>query len=528
MNCYFHNDRPAVNACIKCGVGLCHTCMTEAPYSLDGRPVCLNCSMSIAEKELKDACKARGWSIVKCVFSGIFLGIALAAYSSGAGLENVWIIAGISGLPAAFKATRRSKEQKIMDEIHDRYTNDIIDLTFGWVMRLIIKLALIIVLAPLFALISFFSNLIGIFKSGSDIKEANKTIDYINNELYGASEPQQVQTQAVNTPQIDSSFGNSPAAVSPIDNITSVQTSPAPGDQVNPQTPASYPNSNQHRSKVTVTYEKEKTVNKKFIAIAASVAVLIGVSCGYFYWYVPYSIDRDAPRSYVLANNLFMRSSKMAGVEHNIITKIPYGSELITYSDDGEWAEVKMDGQKGYVSSAYLINEQDFNLLHNIWGSLDAKDYIESSKCRLALIDYCNRNNLATGPEGWQLHTLQKDTKPNNVLYPRLDNGYVKFTEFAFILKNNLTGDRRFAIYSFDEETEKPIYLFDEDATDCGLIKNVIYNSRLDQYKVLYTEGLGKQSFSESQRSTYSQSDYPATEEIASSSDDEIIIEREV
>ncbi len=109
--------------------------------------------------------------------------------------------------------------------------------------------------------------------------------------------------------------------------------------------------------------------------------------------------------------------------------------ELITYSKDTEWAEIKVNGVEGFVASPYLLEWNDFKLLNDVWGSADTKEYIESSKCRLAILDYCKRNQLTTGNDGWQLYTLQKNVKPNNVLFPRLNNGYEKFTEFAFILK---------------------------------------------------------------------------------------------
>lgn len=209
------------------------------------------------------------------------------------------------------------------------------------------------------------------------------------------------------------------------------------------------------------------------VGSGAGVLVLAGLILGYFFWYVPYAKDRDALRTYVVADNLFFRSSKVAGVEYNVLSQLHYGAELITYSQDAEWAEVKADDTEGFVFSDYLLPWEDFKLLNDVWGSADAKAYIESTKCRLALVDYCKRNQLLTGSEAWQLHTLQKDVKPNNVLFPRLNNGYDKFTEFAFILKHNMTKERRLAIYSFDEETEEPIFLYEEAAPEDGQIRQI-------------------------------------------------------
>ena len=228
--------------------------------------------------------------------------------------------------------------------------------------------------------------------------------------------------------------------------------------------------------------------NNKLIisAICGGVVLVIGILI-YVLWYIPYATDRDALRTYVVANNVFLRSTKVAGVEYNILSKVPYGSELITYNKDNEWAEVKVNDMKGVAASPYLLEWNDFSLINEIWGSADVKEYIESTKCRLALLDYCKRNQFTTGNEGWQLYTLQKDVKPNMVLFPRLNNGYDKFTEFAFILKNNLTKERRFAIYSFDEETETPIFLYEENVPTDGEIKSVVYNKNREEYTVNYT-----------------------------------------
>lgn len=233
---------------------------------------------------------------------------------------------------------------------------------------------------------------------------------------------------------------------------------------------------------------ESKTIkgNSSLIVIIICIVVLIASVAAYFIWYVPFAKDRDALRTYVVADNVFLRSSKMWAVDYNILSKIGYGTELITYSKDSEWAEIKVGEVKGFVASQYIVDGNDFNLLNNIWGSYDTKEYIESTKCRLALIDFCKKNNLITGKNSWQLFTLHKGVKPNNVSFPHLNNGYDKFTEFAFILKNNSSLERLFAIYSFDENTEKPILVFQEKAPWNGEIKDIRY--RNNRYIVSYTD----------------------------------------
>lgn len=185
--------------------------------------------------------------------------------------------------------------------------------------------------------------------------------------------------------------------------------------------------------------------------------LLIGGICSYIFWYQPYAKDRDALRTYVYATNLFLRSSQLAGIEYNIITKIPYGSELITYEKGGEWAEVKFNGLKGYVASPFVMEKRDFDLLDNVWGNMDARECIVSTKCRNAIMDYLKSNQMQSGSNGWQIYTKDKDAKPNSVYYPRLYNKNSKFTDFAFIIRDNTSGERRLAVYSFGDDTEIPI-----------------------------------------------------------------------
>lgn len=480
MNCFFHDEKPAVIACAKCGIGLCRDCMTNAAYTYDGKPLCLNCSRPIAADELKEAQKEKTWSLVKFIFSTFFLIIALIAFAGGAEVSQIWIIAGVAGIPSAFKATRRSREQRIIDEVNDRLEQDMLNLMLGWLIRLILKLALVVALAPIFAVISSISNLVKFLKSKNKIKEAEETLTYIDNCLNeennsNISQEPQVQTSTIACTaehEADSSQAQNNKVASHTTEHSHTKEPAAP-TYIPPATSA--PGNN----------DVKKQNNSLIIAIAAAAVLLIAIIAGYFLWYIPYANDRDALRTYIYADNLFLRSSKVAGVEYNILSKVPYGSELITYSMDSEWAEIKVNKVKGFVASSYLLEWNDFKLLNNIWGSTDAKDCVESSKCRMALLDFCKLKKLNTGNDAWQLYTLQKETKPNNIMFPRLKNGHDKFTEFAFILKNNVTQERIMAIYSFDEETEKPIYLYDEAAPSNGQIKQIKYNR--NRYIVSYT-----------------------------------------
>lgn len=452
---------------------------------LDGKPVCLNCGESIAVDELNTAQRSRVWALIKFLFSGFFLAIAIMAYTNGVDIKNVWIIAGISGLPTAFKVTRRSKEQRIMDDIHDRYTGDMMDLMFGWVIRLLLKIVFVVGLAPICAVYTFVSNLIAYISYGKKIKEAKGTLEYIDQCLNDSQQPSVNGTSQFQMPSSSDHIQQSGSQILPGKSVqTSESSNLLDASSVVNVPPNSLRSFQAPASSQTYKDKNGKKLGKIF-AIIIGVVVLLGIVPVFVVWYLSYKEDKDALRSYVVANNVFLRSSKESGVEYNILSKIPYGSELITYSKDPEWAEIKVNGIKGFVASPYLLDWSDFKLLNDVWGSADAKEYIESSKCRFAILDYCKRNNLNTGKEGWQLYTLEKDIKPNNVIFPRLNNGYDKFTEFAFILKNNTTKDRKLALYSFDEETEAPVFLYEEDAPEEAHINQIKYNSK--KYSVSYT-----------------------------------------
>lgn len=253
--------------------------------------------------------------------------------------------------------------------------------------------------------------------------------------------------------------------------------------------------------------EEERRKKRNVGCVFILVLLLLGLLwAGYEFWFKDYMRDKDAPRTYVYATNLFLRSSKDAESEYNQIDKIPYGSELITYSNANGWAEVKYDGETGYVSSDYLLGANDFQLLNGVWGNEEAKEVVMTSKCRLAILDFLKKHGLKTGVDAWQLYTKQKEMKPNSVLYPSLDDGYDEFSEFAFILSDNRSQKRQLVLYSFKED-EAPVFRYVEDAPDKGDIRSVSYSKWNKKYKVVYS----------GQNDTYARSRKPETKPVVQS-----------
>lgn len=223
---------------------------------------------------------------------------------------------------------------------------------------------------------------------------------------------------------------------------------------------------------ITQPKSNKKTLSLIFVLLAIALIIF-----GIFYYYniyLPVKIDKEAPRYYTFADKTVLRSTKEAGVDYSRITSLNYGSELITYSHDiNGWSEVKdASGNKGYISSNYLLGKTDFSILNNIFSDEDSKQCINTTKCRLALLNYCKINNLI---DNWKVFCRPKDTKPNTVLYPRIYTKNSKFTDFAVIIKNTQNGERKILIFGFNDN-ETLAWTKDSNAPNEGYIKNIYLN----------------------------------------------------
>ena len=213
----------------------------------------------------------------------------------------------------------------------------------------------------------------------------------------------------------------------------------------------------------------------------------------YIFWFKPYLEDKNAKRYYTFVDNLIMRSSQMAGVDYNIVQKLKYGAELLIYTKDmenSEWAYAKSNGQKGYVSTEFILSKRDFYELNGIFGDVESKEAISTAKCRKALLIYFQdtiTHNIMgkidpqiqqeiygtqKNKDIWQVFSKGKDIKPNTVAFPRFINPNSKFTDFACIIKNIITNKRKFLLFTFSE-TGIPSLVYETDAPDEGYIKNI-------------------------------------------------------
>lgn len=232
------------------------------------------------------------------------------------------------------------------------------------------------------------------------------------------------------------------------------------------------------------------------IVIVATIALIVG---GIFYYYnilIPRKRDAAAPRYYTIATSVNLRSSRSAGGNYNKIEELPYGTALITYEVDSEWLTVKTEKvsdnseqQEGYVSSMHTLNKHDFFILNSIWGDAESKQVINTTKCRKALLNYfkehgyigavSNEDREAAGinivpnvANQWQVFSKSKNSTSNTTYFKRLIDPESKFTDFAVIIKNINTEERKL-LYFYFKDDETPILYREIDAPKTGYIKKI-------------------------------------------------------
>ena len=174
MNCYKHLNDYAVATCASCGVGLCQNCLNTSVYSYDGKPLCYDCNLKAAEEELSTLGRRKVWALIKCIFVLAFMILGFSIWQSTGDAMNAWIYAGIVGIPSAFKSTKSSREVRVI-------SNDIIDSLFYPFLMLLIRLALIIALAPIAAVFLVIMNLVTFFKTSSALKDTKNTYAFLLN-----------------------------------------------------------------------------------------------------------------------------------------------------------------------------------------------------------------------------------------------------------------------------------------------------------------------------------------------------------
>lgn len=172
MYCYKHSKTYSVATCGSCGTGICKQCVDNSIYTYDGRPLCYDCNLQAAREEMDSFGRKKVWSMIKCIFVLVFMLIGFAIWQSTGDAMNAWIYAGIGGIPSAFKSTRSASSPRVV-------SGDFIDTLFYPFLFFIIKLMIILALAPIAAFFLVIINLSDFFKSSSALKKAREAYDFL-------------------------------------------------------------------------------------------------------------------------------------------------------------------------------------------------------------------------------------------------------------------------------------------------------------------------------------------------------------
>lgn len=236
---------------------------------------------------------------------------------------------------------------------------------------------------------------------------------------------------------------------------------------------------------------EEKSSKKSSLGLILLIVGLLLVAGGVGFWfyrvnvYLPAKRDAEAPRYYVMAQNLNMRSTREFEAEYNKIGSFPYGTEILVYDSVksgikpyvyGKYAPVDARGKvmkdkciEGYLSYNFMLNKADFFLLNSIFGNEDARKMLAEARYKRALLRYFKDNHmrgdisgekiaeygidnsLATA-ERWQVFCRYEKAKSNTVYRSRKYRKDSKFTDLAVIIKNIDSGERKLLYFVFEDD----------------------------------------------------------------------------
>ena len=224
---------------------------------------------------------------------------------------------------------------------------------------------------------------------------------------------------------------------------------------------------------------KIKKASKKrslFLIVASLLAVSLISIIVYFNIYVPWKVERDAPRMYVLPNILKLRNSQSMVSDGNIIKKIPYGSEVVVYSLDSNWANVHVGDDKGFMGFPYkfLVDKKTFFEIDGIFGNKEARELVATSYLKHVLRKYFETHNMSgiippeiqtqfpeistKNKDIWQIFAANQNAKYNVQAIGKVTG--IDTSCFAVIIKNVKDQSKKILIFQFDEK-DQPKLLFD-------------------------------------------------------------------
>ena len=172
--------------------------------------------------------------------------------------------------------------------------------------------------------------------------------------------------------------------------------------------------------------------------------------------------DLSAEKMYVISDGVNVRTKG----EKNALKmgRIEYGTELLVYDAEGEWAEVLIDGQKGYVWKEYIADPRTFYMLEGLFGDKRSKSRLSKTQYRLSILRYFDEKGYITkiadehkeffededlNKEVYQIFSEPVKSRYNSTAYGDFDGDFV--WDAAYVLKSPETEKKLLIILSFDK-----------------------------------------------------------------------------
>jgi hypothetical protein len=192
--------------------------------------------------------------------------------------------------------------------------------------------------------------------------------------------------------------------------------------------------------------------------------------------------DLNAKEMYVISEFVNVRAT--SDINSLKMGKKDYGTKLLVYEIKDDFAEVLIDGQKGFVSSEFIADPATYYAIDGLFGDDRAENLVTNTKYKLALIRYLkSKDYISNIPEEvqiklfgekskkevYQIFTEPRGSRFNSSAYADFNGDYL--VEAAFVLKNIKSDKKILVILSFDkndplnisktiyeDEVEKPWY----------------------------------------------------------------------
>ena len=151
--CARHPQAPAVAQCGNCSSFLCKDCKDISVYTIENKPMCVDCNLAYMESNIAHLKSRKRWSLVKFIVLAILLSFAWFIYKDRPEDTNhiigAWLVAALGGIFSTMSMIGRSDSEKFADELYSKVNPG--DGLMNEGMGCLARIFCAVLFAPLFA-----------------------------------------------------------------------------------------------------------------------------------------------------------------------------------------------------------------------------------------------------------------------------------------------------------------------------------------------------------------------------------------